>query len=202
VQDEPFERLATLWDDEESTGLAPGGESLLDRPPAGDDFVVGADEIRGGLVDGYRPRGAVVVVGGTRRPGSKLAPVRERRAPAGVAVAIGERPGPRWTPRRPVAAWAGIGEPSRPRTAGRAALRGTAPAAIAGSPRGRGRVAIEAGSEGPRTVVTITSTTTEGPRPVAALVAGRRAIGAPFAAVRRSIAPLATAAAAPRRRAE
>jgi hypothetical protein len=203
VQDEPFERLATLWNDEEPPGLAPGGERLLDGSPAGDDFVVGADEIRGRLVNGGWPRNTILVVGGTRRPGSKLVPVPERRAPAGVAALIGEGPRARRTPRRPLAAWAGIGEPSRPRTAGRAAIRGTAPAAIARSARGRGRIAIEAATERSGPVATTTATTPERPpRPVAALVAGRRAIGAPFAAFWPSIAPLAVAAAASLGRAE
>jgi hypothetical protein len=40
VKNDPLERLATLWDNEQADGVAACREGLLDRTPAGDELLV------------------------------------------------------------------------------------------------------------------------------------------------------------------
>jgi hypothetical protein len=122
VKDQSLERLASLRHDEQAARLASGGERLLDRPPAGDQLLVLADEV------GWRQRRSCLVraVGsgrwtaarvrrtGVATPGCGSAGTARsvvagrtatvRRAPAvigAIAIAIG-RSGPIVGTERPV----------------------------------------------------------------------------------------------------
>ena len=46
VQDDPLERLAALRDDQQPTGRPSRDERFLDRPTAGDEFLIGSEGIR------------------------------------------------------------------------------------------------------------------------------------------------------------
>lgn len=47
VEDQPLERLASLRNDEQTPGGAPGDERLLDRTPSGDELFVLGEQVRG-----------------------------------------------------------------------------------------------------------------------------------------------------------
>ena len=63
MQNEAFERLAALRNDEQAPGRSVGDERLLNRAAAGDELLVGAEEVR--RSDGRR-RGS--------EPGRRFAP--------------------------------------------------------------------------------------------------------------------------------
>jgi hypothetical protein len=104
MQDELFQRVATLRDDEQSVRRSTGREDLLDRTPAGDELLVGSQEVRG-RQRGDRPRPGRNVLtradpwSRARRPPGSTRSVRsdvrtERRPVTGGSAAV-RRPRPR-----------------------------------------------------------------------------------------------------------
>jgi hypothetical protein len=137
VEDELLERVAPLRHDEQPAGDAAGGKDFLDRAPAGDELLVGAQELRGwqrlartqpwsgrwtrawpgtlvGRALGSAGRSwtgwAAVAKGRAPRSAIPRRPAAGRRAPRAAVVG---RSAARWS-ERPIVAW--VASPARSRT--------------------------------------------------------------------------------------